>query len=428
MPDRVPVRTLLRVRGGRLTLEHVSHLAFFVIVASALLQLARLNSELCWYIVTVSGLLALVYTVGVMRWDRLGRVGRATWIPLLLALWGLLLHLVPAVLTHAFVWCALPLACAAQRVLGRRSATAALALITVVLVTALAGAEGRFVIDTVLVPVAAVWGTVALYRVQQREAEVRRRLVEELRDTRDLVARQQRRAGVLEERTRIARDLHDTLAQELAGGLMLLQAAERDWEERPDVARTRVRAVADGLSTNLTETRRMIGDLTPSAVAETGLEGALRVLCARSQADGTAARVRFRSVGDPQPVLDEDAATALFRVAQSTLANIREHAHAVNVQVTLARRRPDLVDLEITDDGVGFDPAEAFARTSQRPGRGFGLPATRARLREYGGELHVSGAPGRGTRIRATLSAPSRPQPAAGPLAPAESLPTATVR
>ncbi|MGY1495669.1 sensor histidine kinase [Streptomyces sp. QTS52] len=422
MPDRVPVRTPLRVRAGRLTLEHVSHLAFFVIVVSALLQLTRLNSELCWYIATVSGLLALTYTGGVMRWHRLGKVGRASWIPLLLALWGLLLFLVPAGLTSAFVWCALPLACAAQRVLGRRSATAALALITLVLVTALVGAGGRFVIDTVLVPVAAVWGTVALYRAQQRDAEARRRLVEELRDTRDLVARQQRRAGVLAERTRIARDLHDTLAQELAGGLMLLQAADRDWDDRPDVARTRVRAVADGLGTNLTETRRMIGDLTPSAVAETGLEGALRVLCARSQADGTAARVRFRSVGDPQPVLDEHVATTLFRVAQSTLANVREHAHAVNVQVTLSRQQLDRVDLEVSDDGVGFDPAEVLARTSQGPGRGFGLPAARARLREYGGDLDVSGAPGRGTRIRATVSARPRTQAAVGPV------PTATAR
>jgi len=395
--------------------EHVSHLAFFVIVASALLQLARLNSSLCWYIATASGLLALTYAGGLVLWERLGAVGRAVWIPLLLWLWGTLLFLVPDVLTSAYVWCALPLACAAQRVLGRRFAMVALAVITLVLVTALVEASGRFVPDIVLVPVAAVWGTVALYRAQQRDAEVRRHLVEELRGTRDLVARQQRRAGVLAERTRIARDLHDTLAQELAGGLMLLQAAERDWDDRPDVARTRVRAVADGLGTNLTETRRMIRDLTPSAVAETGLEGALRVLCARSQADGTAAQVRFRAVGDPQPVLDEHAATTLFRVAQSTLANVREHAHAVNVQVTLSRR-PDRVDLEVSDDGVGFDPAEVFARTSQGPGRGFGLPAARARLREYGGDLDVCGEPGRGTRIRATVSARPRPQPAAAPV------------
>jgi len=403
-------------------LEHVSHLAFFVIVASALLELARLNSSLCWYIATASGLLALTYAGGLLLWERLGAVGRAAWIPLLLLLWGALLFLVPDVLTSAYVWCALPLACAAQRVLGRRFAMVALAVITLVLVTALVEASGRFVLDIVLVPVAAVWGTVALYRAQQRDAEVRRRLVEELRGTRDLVARQQRRAGVLAERTRIARDLHDTLAQELAGGLMLLQAAERDWDDRPDVARTRVRAVADGLGTNLTETRRMIRDLTPSAVAETGLEGALRVLCARSQADGTAAQVRFRAVGDPQPVLDEHAATTLFRVAQSTLANVREHAHAVNVQVTLSRR-PDQVDLEVSDDGVGFDPAEVFTRTSQGPGRGFGLPAARARLREYGGDLDVRGEPGRGTRIRATVSARPRPQPAAAPVV---SVPTAT--
>lgn len=422
MSDRVPVRSSLTVRGGRFTREHVSHLAFFVIVASALLHLVRLNSELCWYIAAVSGLLALTYTGGVMLWDRLGAVGRAAWIPVLLALWGLLLFVVPAALVSAFVWCALPLACAAQRVLGRRSATAALALITLVLVTALVGVDGRFVIDTVLVPVAAVWGTVALYRAQQRGAEARRRLVEELRDTRDLVARQQRRAGVLAERTRIARDLHDTLAQELAGGLMLLQAADRDWDDRPDVARNRVRAVADGLGTNLTETRRMIGDLTPSAVAETGLEGALRVLCARSEADGTAARIRFQAVGDPQPVLDEHAATTLFRVAQSTLANVREHAHAVNVRVTLSRQ-PDHVDLEVSDDGVGFDPAEAFARTARRPGRGFGLPAARARLREFGGDLDISGVPGRGTRVRATVSARPRPQSTAVPSA---SVPAAT--
>ncbi|MFI1356196.1 sensor histidine kinase [Streptomyces sp. NPDC020898] len=412
MLDRVRVRTPLTGRGHRPTLEHVSHLTFFVIVASALLQLAWLNSPLCWYIASASGLLALAYVGGLVLWDRLGAGGRAAWVPLLLLLWGVLLFLAPVQLRPSYVWCAVPLACAAQRVLGRRSATVVLAVITVVLVTTLLGANGRFGPDATLVPMAAVWGTVALYRSQQRDAEVRRRLVEELRDTRDLVARQQRRAGVLAERTRIARDLHDTLAQELAGGLMLLQAAERDWEHRPDVARTRVRAVADGLSTNLTETRRMIKDLTPSTVAETGLEGALRVLCARSEADGTAARIRFQAVGDPQPVLDEHAATTLFRVAQSTLANVREHAHAVNVRVTLSRQ-PDHVDLEVSDDGVGFDPAEAFARTARRPGRGFGLPAARARLREFGGDLDISGVPGRGTRVRATVSARPRPQPAA---------------
>lgn len=411
MPDSAPPT----VRGGRPTLAHLSHFAFFLVVGASLLRLGRLNSPLCWHIVTVSALLALVYAGGLALLDRPGPFGRGSWITSLLVLWTLLIWVAPVSLTPDYVWCAVPLACAALRTLGGRSAVAAVTAITVVLVLALIRSRGPSGTELVLIPVAAVWGTVALYRAQQRDAAVRQRLVEELRDTRDILARQQRQAGVLAERTRIARDLHDTLAQDLAGGLMLLQAAERDWEKRPDVARTRVRAVADGLDTNLAETRRILRDLTPSDVAETGLEGALRLLCARSDAGGTAAHVRFRSVGEHQPVLDEHAAAALFRVAQGSLANVREHSQAVNVVITL-RRQPDQVDLEVSDDGIGFDPAGILV-TDSRTGRGFGLPTSRARLREYGGDLEVSSAPGRGTTIRATLSVLPRRRPVA-PLPP----------
>lgn len=407
MPDCAPPA----VRGDRPILERVSQFAFFIVVAAAIARLARLDYSLCWYIVTISALLALVYAVGLAVLDRLGPRGRWVWIPLLLLLWSVLVFLASPSLTPAYVWCAVPLACAALRALDRRSARVAVAVITVVLVVALIRSNGWFGPEVVLVPVAAIWGTAALYQAQQRDAAARQRLVDELRDTRDILARQQRQAGAVAERTRIARDLHDTLAQDLAGSLMLLQAAERDWEERPEVARTRVRAVADGLGANLAETRRILRDLTPSDVARTGLEGALRLLCARSTTDATAARVRFESVGAYEPVLDEHAATALFRIAQSSLANVREHARAVNVLVTL-RRQPDQVELEVSDDGAGFDPAEVLAAASPT-GRGFGLPAARARLREYGGDLHVSSAPGRGTMIRATVSVRPRLQPVA---------------
>jgi signal transduction histidine kinase len=402
VPDRAP----LTAHGSRPTLERVSHLVFFLVVGAGLVRLAQLDYPLCWYIVTVSGLLAAAYASGLAWWERLGTVGRQLWIPALLLLWTVLAFLAPPPLTAAYVWCAVPLACVSLSALDRRFAMPALAAITVVLVTALVHSTGRFDPEVVLVPVAAVWATVALYQAQQRDAVVRESLVEELRDTRDTLARQQREAGVLAERTRIARDLHDTLAQELAGSLMLLQAAERDWEERPEATRTRVRAVADGLGANLAETRRMIRDLTPSTVAEAGLEDALRLLCSRSRVEGAAARVQFRTVGAQLPVLDEHASTTLFRVAQSTLANVREHARAVNVLVTF-RRHQDGVELEVSDDGVGFDPAEAFLAAS-RTDRGFGLPAARARLREHGGDLDVSSAPGRGTRIRATVAARSR--------------------
>ncbi|WP_405976043.1 sensor histidine kinase [Streptomyces sp. NBC_00988] len=404
-------RTPLTARGSRHTLEHVSHLSLFLVVGAGFVRLALIDVPLCWYIVSLSGALALVYAGGLTWWDRLGVLGRRAWIPVLLLLWTVLTLLTQAPLTTAYVWCAVPLACAALRVLGRRAAVVTVAVITVVLVGSLVRSTGRFDAEVALVPVAAVWATVALYRTQQRDAAVRQRLVEELRETRDTLAKQQRQAGVLAERTRIARDLHDTLAQELAGSVMLLQVAERDWDERPDVARTRVRAVADGLGANLTETRRMIRDLTPAAVAEAGLEDALRLLCARSRTEGAGARVQFRAVGAYQPVLDEHTATTLFRVAQSTLANVREHARAASVLVTYRRHR-DRVELEVSDDGLGFDPAAAFT-SGVRADRGFGLPAARARLRECGGDLDVSSMPGRGTRVRATVSAPPRIQPAA---------------
>ncbi|XUL93537.1 sensor histidine kinase [Streptomyces galilaeus] len=402
-------RAPLTARGSRHTLDHVSHLALFLVVGAGFVRLALLDIPLCWYIVSISGSLALVYAAGLTWWDRLGPIGRGAWIPALLLLWTVLTFLTPATLTTAYVWCAVPLACAALRVLGRRAAVVTVAVITVVLVGALVRSTGRFDPEVALVPVAAVWATVALYRNQQRDAAVRQRLVEELRDTRDTLAEQQREAGVLAERTRIARDLHDTLAQELAGSVMLLQAAQRDWDERPDQALTRVRAVTDGLGSNLTETRRIIRGLTPAAVAEAGLEDALRLLCARSRAEGAGVGVQFRTVGAHRPVLDEHTATALFRVAQSTLANVREHADAGSVLVTFRRHR-DGVELEVADDGRGFDPAAAFAGGA-RADRGFGLPAARARLRECGGDLDVSSVPGRGTRVRATVSARSRMQP-----------------
>ncbi|MFF0012046.1 sensor histidine kinase [Streptomyces sp. NPDC005374] len=403
----------------RLALRHLQHLVFFVVVGAALVRLLTQDLALCRDIVAVSGLLATTYAAGIALWNRLGPVARHLWVAALVVWWALLVMLTPPPVTHSYVWCAVPLACAALQALGPRAGTVAVGAVTLVLVGQLTRSAGGFDPETVLIPVAAVWGTTALYRAQQRDAAERRRMVEELRGTRDVLAREQRRAGVLGERERIARDLHDTLAQELSGGLMLLQAAEREWERRPDRARTRVRAVADNLDVSLSETRRMIRDLTPSVIAEEGIEGSLRLLCLRAEQDGTAARVRFRATGGDRPALDEQAATTLLRVAQGMLANVREHARATSLVVTL-HQDTDRVDLDVCDDGVGFDLARADG--ASRSDRGFGLPAARARLREYGGDLTVDGAPGRGTRVRATV--PSRPR--TGALLPLG--PTAAVR
>ena len=411
MSDPGPVRASMASGRRRFAPRQIPHLLFFLVVGAALARLARLNISLCWDIVTVSGLLAVTYAAGLALRPRLGRRARYAWVAVLLLLWAILVLLTPPPLTGAYVWCAVPLACVTLYTLGDRAAGVALAAITVLLVGQLTRSAGGFDPEMVLIPVAAVWGTVALYRTQQRNVAERQRLVEELRSTRDVLADERHRSGALEERARIARDLHDTLAQELSGSLMLLQAAERDWEERPEVARTRVRAVADGLDAGLAETRRIIQDLAPPTVTEDGLAASLRLLCARTQQLGGAGPVRFHTVGTAALGLDEQAATTFFRVAQSTLANVREHAHASSVSVTL-RHLADRVELEVCDDGVGFDPARLGG--SVRSGRGFGLPSARERLRREGGDLAVDSAPGRGTRIRASVPFhPSRPGPQA---------------
>ncbi|NUP23988.1 MAG: sensor histidine kinase [Streptomyces sp.] len=417
MSDTGPVHAQQPVHDRRFAPRHLVHLVFFLVVGAAAVRLARLNIALCWDIVTVSALLAVTYAGGLLLWHRLSALARHAWVAALVSLWAYLAALTPPPLTGAYVWCAVPLACAALRALGRRAAMVAVGAVTLVLVGQLSRSSGGFDAELVLIPVAAVWGTVALYQAQQRVAAERQCLVEDLRSTRGTLAQEQRRAGVLEERERIARDLHDTLAQELSGSLMLLQAAEREWEQRPDSARTRVRAVADGLDVSLTEARRMIRDLTPSVVADEGLEGSLRLLCDRAQQDGTAPRVRFRSTGSHRPDLAEQAAITVFRVAQSTLANVREHARATNVLVTL-HQAADHVELDVHDDGVGFDVSQlGGGRPSDGAERGFGLPAARARLREYGGDLVVDSAPRRGTQIRARVPA----RPVSGSLLPMSS-------
>ncbi|MFE2219621.1 sensor histidine kinase [Streptomyces canus] len=400
MSDPGPVHASSSADRRRFGPRQLPHLLFFLVVGAALIRLARLNTPLCWDIVTVSGLLAVTYAAGLARWSRWGRLARHTWVAALLLLWTILVLLTPPPLTGAYVWCAVPLACVVLDALGHRTAAVALTAVTALLVGQLTRTAGGFDPEMVLIPVAAVWGTVALYRTQQRNVAERQRLVEELRGTRDVLADERHRSGTLEERARIARDLHDTLAQELSGSLMLLQAAEQDWEERPDVARTRVRAVADGLDAGLTETRRIIQDLAPPTLAEAGLEGSLRLLCGRAQQMGGAGRVGFRTVGTPALGLDEQTATTLFRVAQSTLANVREHARATRVSMTL-RHLTDRIVLDVYDDGVGFDPTRVGGAV--RRGRGFGLPSARARLCRDGGDLEIDSAPGRGTRIRATV-------------------------
>ncbi|MEU6198624.1 sensor histidine kinase [Streptomyces sp. NPDC047061] len=377
--------------------RYLPHLVFLIALAGTLVRLFELNHELCWRIAPPTAGLALVYAAGLARWDRLGHRARPAWLGLLLLLWTWVAWSLPTPLAFGYAWLAVPLAVLAMRMPTRAARSSALAVLMALLCAVLLRASGGLDPDVLAPPVAALWATVLLYRTQQR-------LTRELAEARGELARQQQEAGRLAERARIARDLHDTLAQELSGSRMLLQAAERDWDRRPEAARRQVRAVTGALGEHLAQTRDIIDDLTPPVLAREGLEAALRELCARAGNVPGSPRISFHTEHAPYYLSTEQAVT-LLRVTQGLLANAGEHGRAGHIRVTLVYGDQANAAVEVRDDGVGFDPTDI---RPTKTGRGFGLMAARERLGLFGGTLTVESTPGHGTRARAALRAEDR--------------------
>ncbi|MCX5297536.1 histidine kinase [Streptomyces sp. NBC_00193] len=216
-------------------------------------------------------------------------------------------------------------------------------------------------------------------------------------------------AGVLRERHRLAAELHDTVAQGLTSMHLLLDAADREWTREPGQARLLVRQAAAAARENLAEARRLIHDLAPVELERAALADVLRELCAG--VDGA----RFRLEGEPRAVPGRVEA-AVLRAAQGALANVRRHARASAVVVTLTYQ-PYVLALDVWDDGVGFDPAAvAAAATAGRPG-GDGLRLLRRRIAYLGGTATVESSPGGGgTVVSVCLPAPGQePGPGSGP-------------
>ncbi|MBM2614625.1 sensor histidine kinase [Actinoplanes sp. LDG1-06] len=205
---------------------------------------------------------------------------------------------------------------------------------------------------------------------------------------RDRLVEQAKLAGVREERNRMAREIHDTIAQDLSAAVALLEGAIHD-----GVGEQRVGQARDLARSGLAEARRSVLALGPRSLDGDGLPGALRGLVA-AWAARTGVRGNFDSDPDARP-LDAATEAALFRIGQSALANVAEHASATRVDVTLSYLDDEVV-LDIRDDGVGFASEPAA-------GRGFGLDGMRERLGELDGRLDVESEPGAGTALRAAV-------------------------
>lgn len=214
----------------------------------------------------------------------------------------------------------------------------------------------------------------------------RSELIAQLEATRAELAAAERTAGVNEERARLTGEIHDTLAQSFTSIVMLLQAVEAALPADA-TSRRQVDLAIDTARSGLGDARRLIADLAPEPLDAHSLPEALRRVAARFT-DETAVAAEVAVSGE-QRRLAPTVEVALLRVAQESLANVRKHASASRVAITL--RYDDEVSLEVDDDGTGFDPTDATG--------GFGLRGMRDRLATVDGRVQVRSEPGGGTRV-----------------------------
>lgn len=227
------------------------------------------------------------------------------------------------------------------------------------------------------------------------------RLLEEVRRT-------GRRAGVLEERQRLAREIHDTLAQGFTSIVMNLEAAEGAKPPAPTGVQTYLDYARRTARESLSEARRLVWALRPEALENASLSEAISTL-ARRWSEESEISCEFTVTGTPRP-LPTGVESVLLRATQEALSNVRKHARADRVVLTLSYMGGSVV-LDVRDDGVGFDTA---TQASVAPGAadgsagGFGLRAMRGRVEQAGGTLVVESSPGRGTALVVELPATER--------------------
>ncbi|GAB78612.1 Signal transduction histidine kinase [Austwickia chelonae] len=405
--------------GAAKALVAGQHALFALLMGVAVVRSALHDARPGWVVVAALAMTGW-YVLGVPL-SRRARTGPIpwwwvpAWFTVLVTGWA---GLVAA--SREFSWVAFALYLLAMHVLPRRWALSAVAVIMTAVLAAQPGAPAGpgQVLGPVIGALVAVGVAVGYQRVIA-ESEERRRLLADLISTQedlvsahDELAQAQRRAGALAERARLARDIHDTLAQGFSSIILLSRAglgespAPATDRQRDLLARIEAVAVE-----NLDEARRVVHALAPAPLEEAPLPAALDRLVTRFQ-EQCGVEAGFTVDGTTQ-VIPASHEIALLRFAQGALANVRQHARAGRVAVTLSYL-PGSTGLDVVDDGIGFAPEEAHRQAveNRRPdGSGFGLRAMRERLADVGGTLVVETEPGEGTALSAMIPLPVATDP-----------------
>ncbi|WP_030955795.1 sensor histidine kinase [Streptomyces sp. NRRL S-481] len=218
----------------------------------------------------------------------------------------------------------------------------------------------------------------------------RARLISELEQAQAELTEAHQRQGAADERERMARDIHDTLAQGFASIVVLAEAARAGLDSDPARSAQQLRSIESTARENLAEARELVGSgrRPGQAVAGSVAQTLRRILDRFAEDTGLTVDAELEDLE-----CDQQTRIALLRCTQESLANVRKHARASTVGVVLARQ-PYGMELEITDDGTGFLVEESS---------GFGLDGMRKRLAELGGRLTVTSSLGDGTRVLALV-------------------------
>jgi signal transduction histidine kinase len=256
----------------------------------------------------------------------------------------------------------------------------------------------------------AMEANVRLERQLRRNAEELQRLYDVVREKEETRGRLLAMAIDAQEaeRKRVARLLHDELAQSLTGLLMSLDAAEEVIGGEVPGARRQIRRTREILTVALGQTRQLILDLRPTMLDDLGLVPAIRWY-ADSHLAGLGALVVVESEGR-QRRLRPELETALFRIAQEAMSNVARHAAASRVSITIHWHQ-EQVRLVVEDDGRGFEVNEALRGTTS--GDSMGLLGLRERVEMLGGHHEIVSEPGRGTRIDVSIPVTAVREPSA---------------
>lgn len=341
-------------------------------------------------VATAAGFSA-VYCIGTV-WERRRETAstvRLGWLAAVLVLWAALVVQVPEAAYLVF-----PLFFLAQFLLGVWTGAAAVAFLAAVAVLALGLHEG-FTAAGIIGPVVGALVALGLgagVRALHRESQARRAVIAELMATRSELAAREREVGREAERARLAGEIHDTVAQGLSSIGMLLHAAERSDPSHPAV--DQIRLAREVAGENLTETRRLIAALRPAPLDGVSLAGALRRVAEQVGTENPGLAVSVG--GDPTADPPAELSAVLVRVTQEALTNAVKHGSPDQIRITLDHR-PTPVQLEVHDDGCGFDT------TAPRTAASFGLAGMARRVDDLGGTLEVESEVGGGTSVRAVL-------------------------